>query len=144
MNKGRHTKVPTPLLFGCSHRAVSQIMQCYCLFWMVPKSMMAQHGESAISMQKDLPLLMVGFSVGLFMSMFSLTPASIGIMEGSMAGAFYWMGLDYESSLLAVLIYRIAYYFVPIAVSIFSFKRFFTAPDLADSGKPRSTGKKPR
>jgi uncharacterized protein (TIRG00374 family) len=70
-------------------------------------------------------VLMVGFSVGLFMGLFSLTPASIGLMEGSMAGSFYLMGLDYEFALLAILIYRIAYYFTPIAASVFFFKRFF-------------------
>jgi len=81
-------------------------------------------------------VLMVGFSIGLFMSLFSLTPASIGLMEGSMAWSFYLMGFDYEYSLMAILIYRIAYYFAPIAVSIFFFKRFFPPSDLAESGKP--------
>ena len=80
-------------------------------------------------------VLMVGFSVGLFMSLFSLTPASIGLMEGSMAWSFYLMGFDYEYSLMAILIYRIAYYFAPIAISIFFFKRFFPPSDLAESGK---------
>jgi hypothetical protein len=79
-------------------------------------------------------VLMVGFSVGLFMGLFSLTPASIGLMEGSMAGSFYLMGLDYEFSLLAILIYRIAYYFIPIAASVFFFRRFFPpSPERAAS-----------
>ena len=89
----------------------------------------------AISYPVSNKVLMVGFSVGLFMSLFSLTPASIGLMEGSMAWSFYLMHLDYELCLLAILIYRIAYYFAPIAVSIFFFKRFFPRPDLAGSGK---------
>lgn len=69
--------------------------------------------------------LMVGFSIGLFMSLFSLTPASIGLMEGGMAGSFYLMGLDYDYALLGTLIYRIAYYFLPILASVFFYKRFF-------------------
>ena len=89
----------------------------------------------AINYPVSNKVLMVGFSVGLFMSLFSLTPASIGLMEGSMAWSFYLMNLDYELCLLAILIYRIAYYFAPIAVSIFFFKRFFPRPDLAGSGK---------
>ncbi|MFZ0932119.1 MAG: lysylphosphatidylglycerol synthase transmembrane domain-containing protein [Syntrophobacteraceae bacterium] len=80
-------------------------------------------------------VLMVGFSVGLFMSLFSLTPASIGLVEGSMAWSFYLMDLDYEFCLMAILIYRITYYFAPIAVSIFFFKRFFPPSDLAEPGK---------
>jgi len=61
---------------------------------------------TAINYLVSNKVLMVGFSIGLFMSMFSLAPASIGLMEGSMAGAFYWMGLDYESSLLWVTLYN--------------------------------------
>ena len=90
----------------------------------------------AINYPVSNQVLMVGFSVGLFMGLFSLTPASIGLMEGSMAGSFYLMGLDYEFSLLAILIYRIAYYFVPIATSVFFFKRFF--PSASDRAAPGS------
>lgn len=69
--------------------------------------------------------LLVGFSVGIFASLFSLTPASIGLMEGSMAGSFYLMGLDYDRALVATLIYRVAYYVLPIFISLFYYKRFF-------------------
>jgi hypothetical protein len=93
----------------------------------------------AINYPVSNKILMVGFSVGLFTSLFSLTPASIGLMEGSMAWSFYLMDLDYEFCLLAVLIYRIAYYFAPIAVSVLFFKRFFPASDLA---KPPKEDKK--
>ncbi len=80
-------------------------------------------------------VLMVGFSIGLFTGLFSLTPASIGLMEGSMAGAFYLMGLDYDLALVAILIYRIAYYFLPIGVSVLFLKRFFPERPLREGGK---------
>jgi glycosyltransferase 2 family protein len=79
----------------------------------------------AINYYVDYRTLMVGFSIGLFMGLFSITPASIGLMEGSMAGAFYLMGLDYEYALLGTLIYRIAYYFLPIIGSVFFYRHFF-------------------
>jgi glycosyltransferase 2 family protein len=88
----------------------------------------------AINYQVDNQTLMVGFSIGLFMGLFSLTPASIGLMEGSMAGGFYLMGLDYEYSLLGTLIYRIAYYFLPIIGSVFFYKHFF--PPANERAKP--------
>ena len=89
----------------------------------------------AINYPVSNKVLMVGFSVGLFTSLFSLTPASIGLMEGSMAWSFYMMDLDYEFCLLAILIYRIAYYFAPMATSVFFFKRFFPpAPERAKPG----------
>jgi len=79
--------------------------------------------------------LLVGFSVGIFASLFSLTPASIGLMEGSMAGSFYLMGLDYDRALTATLIYRLAYYVLPIIVSLFYYRRFFP-----ESSEPREMG----
>lgn len=69
--------------------------------------------------------LLVGFSAGIFATIFSLTPAALGLMEGSMAGSFYLMGLDYDAALLATLIFRFAYYFLPIMVSFCFYRRFF-------------------
>lgn len=80
---------------------------------------------SAVHYPVDNWTLLVGFSVGIFANLFSLTPASIGIMEGSMAASFYLMGLDYNRALLATLLYRFAYFFLPILVSIFYYKEFF-------------------
>jgi uncharacterized protein (TIRG00374 family) len=69
--------------------------------------------------------LLVGFSVGIFASLFSLTPASLGIMEGSMAGSFFLMGCDYDKALLATLIYRLVYFLLPMFVSAFFYRQFF-------------------
>jgi uncharacterized protein (TIRG00374 family) len=81
----------------------------------------------AVRYPVDNITLLVGLSVGTFLSLFSLTPASIGLMEGSMAACFYLMGLDYDRALLATLIYRLAYYYLPILISVFFFKQFFVS-----------------
>jgi hypothetical protein len=81
----------------------------------------------AVSYPVDNRSLLVGFSVGIFAGLFSITPASIGIMEGSMAGCFYLMGLDYDRALVATLIYRIVFYFLPLFVSFFFYKDFFVS-----------------
>jgi glycosyltransferase 2 family protein len=77
--------------------------------------------------------LLVGFSVGIFASLFSLTPASLGIMEGSMAGSFFLMGCNYDRALLATLIYRLAYYLLPILASGLFYRTFF--PSAEDGRK---------
>jgi uncharacterized protein (TIRG00374 family) len=118
------------LLFPASLALLDWVFMFLCL----------KFSFTAISYPVNNKVLMVGFSVGLFMSLFSLTPASIGLMEGSMAWAFYLMDLDYELSLMAILIYRIAYYFVPIAASVFFFKRFFPA---SGRSKPGTQCRKP-
>lgn len=89
----------------------------------------------AINYPVDNQTLLVGFSIGLFMGLFSLTPASIGLMEGGMAGAFYLMGLDYDYALLGTLIYRVSYYFLPIITSVFFYKQFF--PPAGDRARLR-------
>lgn len=80
-------------------------------------------------------VLMVGFSVGIFSGLFSITPVSIGIMEGSMAGAFYLMGLDYDRALMATLIYRAAYFFLPLLLSLFFFQHFFVPREQPEPGQ---------
>lgn len=73
--------------------------------------------------------LLVGFSVGIFAGLVSLTPASLGIMEGSMAGSFFLMGCDYDKALLATLIYRLIYFVLPMILSAFFYRQFFpTSP----------------
>jgi hypothetical protein len=69
--------------------------------------------------------LLVGFSIGIFTSIFSITPGALGIMEGSMAGSFYLMGYDYNQALLATLLYRIVYFLLPVLVSCFFYRSFF-------------------
>jgi hypothetical protein len=108
-----------------SNRAILLLPATLALFDWVFMFLCLKFSFTAINYPVSTEVLMVGFSVGLFMGLFSLTPASIGLMEGSMAGAFYLMGLDYEFSLLAILIYRLAYYFIPIAASVLLFRRFF-------------------
>lgn len=93
----------------------------------------------AVQYPVDDRSLLVGFSVGIFAGLFSVTPASIGIMEGSMAGCFYLMGLDYDRALTATLIYRAAYYFLPLIVSFFFYKDFF----LSSAGQLESERSSP-
>jgi uncharacterized protein (TIRG00374 family) len=71
--------------------------------------------------------LLVGFSVGIFATLISLTPASVGITEGAMAGSFYLMGLNYDQALLATVIYRVTYFYLPMFLGIFFYNGLLTA-----------------
>lgn len=98
------------------------LLDWLCMFLCLKVSFLAVHCPV------DNRTLLVGFSIGIFATLFSLTPASIGLMEGSMAGSFYLMGVDYDCALLATLYYRFAYFFLPILVSAFFYKHFFPPP----------------
>lgn len=108
--------------------AILLVPACYALFDWLLMFFCLKCSFLAVRCPVDDMTLLVGFSVGIFMTLFSLTPASIGVMEGSMAATFYFMGLDYNRALLATLIYRFAYYFLPILISLYFYKQFFVSP----------------
>lgn len=68
------------------------------------------------------PLVTVGFAVGILFSLVSLAPGGLGIMEGSMTTVFVALGVPFEQTVVAVLIFRLAYYAVPFLVSLAFFR----------------------
>jgi hypothetical protein len=62
--------------------------------------------------------VIAGFAIGMFFSIASLVPAGLGIMEGSMAAVFVTLGVQFEQAVVAVLIFRAAYYGLPILASL--------------------------
>lgn len=75
----------------------------------------------AVNTPLPLSVVMMGFGVGLFFSLVSFVPAGLGIMEGSMTAVFVSLKVPYESSVVAVLIFRLTYQVVPLVVSLFLF-----------------------
>jgi uncharacterized protein (TIRG00374 family) len=66
-------------------------------------------------------LVVVGFAIGICLSLVSLVPAGLGVMEGAMTGVYVGLGVPYETALVAVLIFRVAYYVLPLLLSLFLF-----------------------
>jgi len=105
-----------------------------CLFW----------SFRAINYPVTVKVALVGFSVAIFASLFSFTPAGIGIMEGSMAGSFYLLGLDYDRTLLAVFLYRFFYYILPLVISFLLYRRLLSGSQrLYVQVEPLSSPKEP-
>jgi hypothetical protein len=63
--------------------------------------------------------VIVGFAVGIVLSFASLIPGGLGVMEGSMAAVFASMQVPFETAVVAVLLFRIAYYLLPLLISLF-------------------------
>jgi uncharacterized protein (TIRG00374 family) len=66
-------------------------------------------------------LVAVGFAVGIVLSLVSFVPGGLGVMEGSMTAVFVGLGVPFESAFLAVLIFRVAYYVLPLVLSFVLF-----------------------
>ncbi len=62
--------------------------------------------------------LAAGFAVGVFIYLISIVPGGLGLMEVSMAGLYVSLGVPLEEALVALLAYRIIYYFLPFGLSL--------------------------
>ena len=66
-------------------------------------------------------LVVIGFAVGICLSLVSLVPGGLGVMEGLMTAVFASLSVPYETAFVAVLLFRLAYYVLPLLVSLFFF-----------------------
>jgi uncharacterized protein (TIRG00374 family) len=66
--------------------------------------------------------VVVGFAVGIILSLVSFVPGGLGVMEGSMAAIFASLSVPFETALIAALIFRVAYYVLPLIISVFFFR----------------------
>src|SRR5207249_10304131 len=65
--------------------------------------------------------VVIGFAVGICLSLLSLVPGGLGVMEGLMSAVFASLSVPYETAFVAVLLFRLAYYVLPLLVSLFFF-----------------------
>lgn len=66
-------------------------------------------------------IVVVGFAVGVCVSFASLVPGGLGIMESSMTAVFVSLSVPLEPAVVAVLIFRLVYYVLPLCLSLFLF-----------------------
>src|SRR3989454_1705957 len=86
-------------------------------------------------------LVVIGFGVGILLSLVSLVPGGLGVMEGSMTAVFVSLSVPLEPAVVAVLIFRLAYYVIPLLVSVVLFHGVMlqAARGVADSAGPVSS-----
>jgi glycosyltransferase 2 family protein len=85
--------------------------------------------------------VVVGFAIGVTLSLVSFIPGGLGVMEGSMAAVFVSLAVPLETAVVAVLIFRVAYYVLPLVISLFFFHGMFLQgthlrPELRDIELP--------
>jgi len=66
-------------------------------------------------------LVVIGFAVAICLSLISPVPGGLGVMESSMTAVFVGLGVPLEAAVVAVLIFRAAYYVLPLLMSLFFF-----------------------
>jgi len=70
-----------------------------------------------------LGVLITGFSIGITAGVLSMVPGGLGVQEGSMAGIYTLLGVPLEQAVLAAILFRVVYYFIPYLVSLVFYRR---------------------
>jgi uncharacterized protein (TIRG00374 family) len=78
-------------------------------------------------------VLLTGFSLGIAAGFISMVPGGLGVQEGSMVGIYSLFGVPVRTAVLAAIMFRIVYYFVPFVISIGFFHQL-----LRDSSKEQA------
>lgn len=66
----------------------------------------------------DPAVLVIGFAVGIAVGLLSMIPGGLGVQEGSMAAVYALLGLPFGQAVLAAILFRVVYYFIPFLVSL--------------------------
>jgi uncharacterized protein (TIRG00374 family) len=106
MRRKRHMIIPTLWIVG---DWAATILILYSAFWITGTPI-------------ALSVVIVGFSIGIVLSFVSFVPGGLGIMESSMAAIFVSLSVPLETAVVAVLIFRVAYYVLPMVISAFFFR----------------------
>lgn len=73
----------------------------------------------AVGIKVEIGVLLAGFAIGMVTTLIPILPGGLGAMEIAMTGVFAKMGIDWDSALMATLIYRFVYYIIPGIISVF-------------------------
>jgi uncharacterized protein (TIRG00374 family) len=63
-------------------------------------------------------VLVTGFAIGVAAGLASMIPGGLGVQDGSMTGVYALMGVPLEQAVLASVLFRVVYYFIPFLVSL--------------------------
>jgi uncharacterized protein (TIRG00374 family) len=67
--------------------------------------------------------LLTGFSLGITAGFISMIPGGLGVQEGSMTGIYALLGVPVRTAVLAAILFRIIYYFIPFLASLGFYRR---------------------
>jgi uncharacterized protein (TIRG00374 family) len=71
----------------------------------------------AVGVHLPLGLLMVGFTVMFLSSNINPVPAGLGVSESLLAFTFKLLGIGFEKTLVAALLFRFVFFLIPLAIS---------------------------
>ena len=68
-------------------------------------------------------VLVTGFVIGISAGILSMVPGGLGVQEASMAGMYALFGVPFTQAVLAAVLFRVVYDFVPFFMSLAMYRR---------------------
>ncbi len=75
--------------------------------------------------------VVIAFSVGIVFAVISFVPGGVGVLEMALTGMFTSAGVPLEESVLAIMIFRICFYVIPVLLALALARGAFTGVDEA-------------
>lgn len=73
---------------------------------------------AALGISVNPGVLLTGFNFGITLTVISFIPGDMGVQEASMAGVFALFGVPFSQGVIAAVLFRIVYYFLPFIASL--------------------------
>jgi uncharacterized protein (TIRG00374 family) len=73
----------------------------------------------------------IAFSVGIVVAIASFVPGGVGVLEVALAGMFATVGVPAEQSVLAIFVFRICFYVIPVLLSLLLARGAFREAEVA-------------
>ena len=73
----------------------------------------------------------VAFSVAIVVAVASFVPGGVGVLEVALAGMFASVGVPAEQAVLAIFVFRVAFYVIPVLLALFLARGAFRQADVA-------------
>ena len=73
---------------------------------------------AALGIPVHIGVLLTGFNFGITLTVISFIPGDMGVQEATMAGVFALFGVPFSQGVIAAILFRVIYYFVPFVISL--------------------------
>jgi phosphatidylglycerol lysyltransferase len=73
----------------------------------------------------------IAFAVAIVVAVASFVPGGVGVLEVTLAGMFASVGVPAEQSVLAIFVFRVAFYVIPVLLALVLARGAFRSADGA-------------
>jgi len=77
----------------------------------------------------SIGVLITGFAIGIIAGNLSMLPGGLGVQEASMAGIYALLGVSLDQAVLASILFRVVYDFIPFFISFVLYRRLLRTPE---------------